>query len=387
MGSRRGSLALTDNFESPTNGTPLGSRRGSLALSDNLELPSVASPTGSRRGSFVLMESSDRRSASPSQPRSDVANDGGNGSVRNKSVSSDRELMKLAVAAYENRKEEQKQAQLTAAQKMQSNLLRVLLVTSVTGAMADWSRAAKKAFLISQVDSKLTRVHTERVQLNIMFLLAIMNAACICLQCASSRVLENYRDAEVARQQVQNLLACCSSFNVTLINGKCGEDNSDARKDCVVDPGLIVSVDTDAAVAYGTSAFWTSFYLNAAVSALSTISVIALFYHAHLSKKLQIFSKKLEIKSNTGGKTGRSDDSLRLPSVYTPWFWIQICVLIVHMPPLPFDIPVLQFQHPYYAESRLLKYPWISLVSAFVTFSCHPPSLPSPTITLPWTAH
>jgi hypothetical protein len=56
--------------------------------------------------------------------------------------------------------------------------------------------------LLSQVDPQLTRAFIERTQLNVMFLLAIMNVACICLQCTSSRVLENYRDAEVARQQV-----------------------------------------------------------------------------------------------------------------------------------------------------------------------------------------
>ena len=39
----------------------------------------------------------------------------------------------------------------------------------------------------------------------------------------------------------------------------------------------------------------------------------------------------------------------------------------MHMPPLPFDIPVLQFNHPYYTDSKLLKFPWIAIASAVVT--------------------
>jgi hypothetical protein len=278
--------------------------------------------------------------------------------------------MNLAIAAHEGQKAKKKEAQvdamLTAAQKLKSNLLRVLLTSAVTGTMSNWSKAAKKAFLLSQVDPKLTRAFIERTQLKVMFMLAIMNVACICLQCTSSRVLESYRDAEVDRQQVENLVSCCKGFNLTLINGKCGDADSEARKTCVVDASLIVSTDTDFAVSYGTDPFWMSFYLNSAVSALSVFSVIALFYHAHLSKKLILFSKQLETNS-----VGHFSD-INWSKVLTPTFWFQIFLVLVHMPPLPFDVPVLEFEHPYYTESKLLKYPWISLVSAFVTLSWPP---------------
>jgi hypothetical protein len=286
-------------------------------------------------------------------------------------MSDERHVMNLAIEAHERQKNEQKKSQLEAASKLKSNLLRVLLTSAVTGSMSKWSKAAKKAFLVSQVDSKLTRVHIERIQLKVMFLLAIMNSACIALQCASSRVLENGRDAEVARQQINNLVACCKSFNLTLSNGACGETDSVASKTCKVDASLIVSTNTDDAVAYGTQAFWTSFYLCAAVSALSLISVVSLFYHAYLSKKLQAFSKQLEIKHNS-----KSDSTIvastSFASIFTPTQWFEIVLALIHMPPLPFDIPTLEFEHPYYTETKKLKFPWISLISAVVTLSLPP---------------
>jgi hypothetical protein len=159
------------------------------------------------------------------------------------------------------------------------------------------------------------------------------------------------------------------NFNTTLVNGQCGAADSKAGAVCVVDASLIVSVDTDPAVAYGTDAFWMSFYLNYAVSALSFCSVIGLFYHAHLSRKLLAFSKHLETKA-VGISNGEVQISLSL--VLTPTFWFQIFLVLLHMPPLPFDIPVLEFEHPYYTESKSLKYPWISLISAFVTLSQSP---------------
>jgi hypothetical protein len=116
-----------------------------------------------------------------------------------------------------------------------------------------------------------------------------------------------------------------------------------------------------------------SFYLNAAVSALSFLSVLAIFYHAHLSKKLLAFSKSLEMKQSAA--TNKTPTGVRLPSVVSPTFWFQIALVVVHMPPLPFDIPVLEFEHPFYTESQLLKFPWISLISALVTFSWTPPHL------------
>jgi len=278
--------------------------------------------------------------------------------------------MNLAVAAHEERKERERLKQLDAAKMLKSSSLRVLVTNAVTGSLANWSKAAKKALLLSGVDPMLTRIHIERAQLNVMFALAIMNTACICLQCASSRVLENSRDAEVARQQVSNLEMCCQSFNLTLINGACGEVDSKAASSCKVDTALIVSVDTDHAVAYGTNAFWMSFYLNAAVSTLSFLSVLAIFYHAQLSKKLLAFSKRLEMKQAAANKT-----VVNLPSALSPTLWFQFALVIIHMPPLPFDIPVLEFEHPYYTESQLLKFPWISLISAVVTFSWIPPHL------------
>lgn len=278
--------------------------------------------------------------------------------------------MNLAVAAHEERKERERLKQLDAAKNLKSSTLRVLVTNAVTGSLANWSKAAKKALLLSGVDPMLTRIHIERAQLNVMFALAIMNTACICLQCASSRVLENSRDAEVARQQVSNLEMCCQSFNLTLINGACGEVDSKAASSCKVDIALIVSVDTDHAVAYGTNAFWMSFYLNAAVSTLSFLSVLAIFYHAQLSKKLLAFSKRLEMKQAAANKT-----VVNLPSALSPTLWFQFALVIIHMPPLPFDIPVLEFEHPYYTESQLLKFPWISLISAVVTFSWIPPHL------------
>jgi hypothetical protein len=237
--------------------------------------------------------------------------------------------------------------------------------------MAKWSKAAKKAFLLSQVDSKFTRAHIERIQLNVMLALAVMNTACICLQCFSSRVLENGRDAEVARQQLSNLMVCCQGFNLTLSNGACGDIGSEASTTCVIDASLIVSVDTDFAVAYGTSAFWLSFYLNAAVSALSFLSVVALTYHAHLSTKVLEFSKQLEVKR----KQATVDSSINLSSMFTPTYWFQLVLILIHMPPLPFDIPTLEFEHPFYTESKLLKFPWISLISALVTLSWLPSHL------------
>ena len=356
-GSRRSGLALPDNYESPSRTPTAGSRRSSLALPDNYESPSHTptpggSAAGSRRASLALSENVHRDNLSQNECK-------------------ERQLMNLAIAAHEGQKVQKKEAQvdavLTAAQKLKSNLLRVLITSAVTGTMSNWSKAAKKAFLLSQVDPKLTRAFIERTQLKVMFMVAIMNVACICLQCTSSRVLENYRDVEVARQQVENLVSCCKGFNLTLINGECGDADSEARSTCVVDASLIVSTDTDFAVAYGTHPFWMSFYLNSAVSALSVFSVVALFYHAYLSKKLILFSKQLETSSFSDIASG-----INLSMVLTPTFWFQIFLSLVHMPPLPFDVPVLQFEHPYYTESKLLKYPWISLVSAFVTLSWPP---------------
>jgi hypothetical protein len=354
-GSRRSSLALSDNFESPTRSPTVGSRRNSLSLNDNFELSS--SPMGSRNASMAEYRHSDE---SPN-------------------VSDERHLMNLAVAAHEEQKAKKKQAQLDAVKNLKSNLLRTLITSAVNGSMSNWSKAAKKAFLLSQVDPQLTRAFIERSQLKVMFLLAIMNVACIVLQCTSSRVLENSRDAEVARQQVENLVRCCKRFNTTLVNGKCGAVKSEASTTCVVDASLIVSTDTDFAVAYGTDAFWLSFYLNSAVSALSLFSVIGLFYHAHLSRKLLAFSKHLETKSVGISNT---ETHLSFSLVLTPTFWFQVILVLIHMPPLPFDIPVLQFEHPYYTESKLLKYPWISLISAFVTLSWPPFPIQSPSTTM-----
>jgi hypothetical protein len=53
--------------------------------------------------------------------------------------------------------------------------------------------------------------------------------------------------------------------------------------------------------------------------------------------------------------------------VYSFAFWFQIILLLLHMPPLPYVIPVLQFNHPYYTDSKLLKFPWIAIASAVVT--------------------
>jgi hypothetical protein len=366
--SRRSSLALPDNYESPSRTPTAGSRRSSLALPDNYESPSRTPTAGSRRASLALTDNFEASgSAAGSRKGSLTLSENAHRGNVSQDECHERQLMNLAIAAHEEQKAKKKEAQLDAAQKLKSNLLRVLLTSAVTGNMSKWSKAAKKAFLLSQVDPKLTRAFIERTQLNVMFMLAVMNVACICLQCTSSRVLESYRDAEVARQQVENLVSCCKGFNLTLINGECGAADSEARSTCVVDASLIVSTDTDFAVAYGTDPFWMSFYLNSAVSALSVFSVVALFYHAHLSKKLILFSKQLETKS-----VGHFSDiaaGINLSMVLTPTFWFQIFLVLVHMPPLPFDVPVLEFEHPYYTESKLLKYPWISLVSAFVTLS------------------
>ncbi len=349
LGSRRASLALTDNFES-TGGTPLGSRRASLALlSDNVDRTSPTSPS-LHEDAHVTFESG-RRNLQGSE-------------------SSERHLMNLAVAAHEQQKGEKRLIQLQAAQKLKSNFLRVLLTNAVTGSMNKWSKAAKKAFFLSQVDSRLTRAHIERIQLNVMLALAIMNSACIGLQCASSRLLENSRDNEVARQQLSNLQACCQGFNLTLSNGACGEEGSEASTKCVPDSSLIVSADTDFAVAYGTNAFWMSFYLNAAVSALSILSVVAITYHAYLSKKLLAFSKRLETKRQSHQKNAEIQiDDTTWRSAFTPSHWFQIVLSLIHMPPLLFDIPTLQFEHPFYTKSKLLKFPWIALISAVVTLS------------------
>jgi hypothetical protein len=371
--SRRGSLALTDNFESST---PLGnsSRRGSLALTDNFE-STGATPVGSRRASLALSDNHDR-TPSHTRSRSEEANitlgsSGRTSAGMHEHMSDERHVMNLAIEAHEKQKNQQKQSQLEAASKLKSNLLRVFLTSAVTGSMSKWSKAAKKAFLLSAVDSKLTRIHIERMQLKVMFLLAIMNSACIALQCASSRVLENGRDAEVARQQNSNLVACCKGFNLTLSNGACGETDSVARKTCKIDASLIVTTNTDDAVAYGTQAFWMSFYLCAAVSALSIISVVSLFYHAYLSKKLHAFSKQLETKHNSKSHS-TIEGSTSFMSIFTPMHWFEIVLALIHMPPLPFDIPTLEFEHPFYTETKKLKFPWISLISAVVTLSLPP---------------
>ena len=345
-------------------------RRGGVASNAN----DVVSPTGSRRGSLAISESFDDtyRSRTPSLSQNDVVISSAHGSRQPSlaaGISQERHLMNLAVAAHKEKESEKQKAQLAAVGTMKSKVLSTFLKNAISGNIAMWSKAAKKAFLLTEVNDtdRYNRASVERTQLKVSLALAIMNAACIGLQCASSRILENNRDAEVAKQQFNNLMSCCDGFNLTLSNGACGDEGSEAATACTADPTLIVTTDTDFAVAYGTSAFWMSFYLNAAVSALSFLSVVALFYYARLTRQVHAFSKHLEKNQDPD----RVDTSV-VP-VYTSSFWLQILLVLIHMPPLPFDIPVLQFQHPYYTESRLLKYPWIALLSAVVTLSPPPP--------------
>ena len=353
-------------------------RRGGVASS----VTDAGSPVSSRRGSLALSESFDDRvrSPSPGLSQNDAAISSPHGSRQPSlashaaGVSQERHLMNLAVAAHKEKELERRNAQLAAASSMNSKVLSVFLKNAISGSMSKWSKAAKKAFLLSEVNSGHSRASVERTQLKVSLALAIMNSACIGLQCTSSRLLESMRDAEVAKQQLSNLMSCCDGFNLTLTNGACGDDGSGAAISCTVDPSLIVSTDTDFAVAYGTSAFWMSFYLNAGVSALSCLSVVALLYNAHLTKKVHALSKHLERNQDPDNV-----DTSDVPA-YASSFWLQILLVLIHMPPLPFDLPVLQFHHPYYTDSKLLKYPWIAVLSAVVTLRLPPPphELPPP---------
>jgi len=335
----RGALTKMQNSGTLDAGRPASAaRRSRSTLAGSNAGPSsrpsdAGSPTGSRRSSHALSEDLDDSPFSQ------------------------------AVAAHKEVGELKLKKEMQAVVQMKSKTLSDFLAKAISGTMAQWSRSGKKSLFLAEINDtgRSSRAMIERSQLAISYALAIMNTACIALQCTSSRLQEGSRDAVVAKEQLSSITQCCIGFNLTLTNGVCGEDGSQAAASCIPDPTLIVSTDTEFVVAYGTSAFWTSFYLNAAVSILSALSICALFYHAHLSKKIFAFSKHLEQNKNIDTVDTKG------ATVYTFSFWFQIFLLCMHMPPLPFDIPVLQFNHPYYTDSKLLKFPWIAIASAVVT--------------------